>query len=105
MPPALSVCIAGSLPRRYLCYPVCIEVGFGFCGWDVSDWLEQVSVVEPIDPFQRGVLHGLDTAPRPATVDNFGLDQSVDRLRQGIVVTVTDASDRRFDAGFCQPLF
>ena len=35
---------------------LCIEAGLRFGGRDVSDGLEQAAVVEPIDPFQRGIF-------------------------------------------------
>jgi len=79
-----------------------VVVGLGFGGRDVPDGFEQATVVEPVHPFQRGVFHGLEAAPRTATMDDFGLEQAVDRLCQRVVVAVTDATDRRFDARFCQ---
>ena len=51
-------------------------------------------MVEPVDPFQRGILDGVDRAPRSASADDLGLEQPDDRLGQGIVVRVTDAADR-----------
>ena len=35
-------------------------------------------------------------------MDNFGLEEAIDRLCQRVVVAVTDAADRRFDAGVFQ---
>ncbi len=37
-------------------------------------------------------------------MDHLGLEQAVDRLRQGIVVRVADAADRGLDASFREPL-
>src|SRR3546814_3679535 len=45
-------------------------------------------VVEPIHPFKGGDLDGLDAAPRPAPVDDLGLVEADDRLREGIVPRV-----------------
>lgn len=33
-------------------------MGFGFCGRDIADGLEQTSIIEPIDPFKSGELDG-----------------------------------------------
>lgn len=46
---------------------------FGFGGWDVTDKFEEPPVVEPVDPFERGELDGLERSPRSATVDHLGL--------------------------------
>jgi hypothetical protein len=81
-----------------------LGVSLGFCGRDVPDWLEQAAVVEPVDPFQRGVFDGLEAAPWATTVDDLGLEEAVDRLGQRIVVAVTDAAHRRLDARFGQAL-
>jgi hypothetical protein len=61
-------------------------------------------VVEPVDPFQRGVLDGLKGSPRAASVDYFGLVEAIDGLGQGIVVAVADAAHRGLDAGLGQAL-
>ncbi len=59
-------------------------VYFGFCWRDVSDGFQQSAVVEPVDPFEGGIFDGLEVAPRPATVNDLGLEQAVDRFRQGV---------------------
>ena len=46
----------------------------------VSDWPEQVPIVEPIDPFENGELDGFDVPPRCAPVDHLSLVKSVDDL-------------------------
>ena len=61
-----------------------VEAGFGFGGRHVSDGFEQAAVVEPIDPLQGGELHGLEAAPRPASADDFGLVEAVDRLGERV---------------------
>lgn len=58
----------------------------GFGGWDVPVWLQDRPVVEPVDPFEGCVFHGLEAAPWTTTVDNLGLEQAVDRLGQCVVV-------------------
>jgi len=72
---------------------------FGFRRRDVADGLEEPAVIEPFDPFQRGVLDGLVGAPRAAPVDDLGLVEAVDGLGQGVVIAVADAADGRLDAG------
>jgi hypothetical protein len=43
---------------------------FEFCWWNVSDWLEQSPVVEPVDPSQRGELHVFEMPPRTSFADD-----------------------------------
>ena len=57
-----------------------ILVGLGFCGRDVPYGLEKTAVVEPVDPFQRGELDGLERAPWSAPVNDLGLVEAVDGL-------------------------
>jgi hypothetical protein len=35
----------------------------------VADRLEQSPMVEPVNPFQRRILHGIEGPPRSASVD------------------------------------
>ena len=41
-------------------------------------------MIEPGDPFERGVLDGFETALGTAPVDHLGFVQSVDRLSQSL---------------------
>src|SRR4028118_1817951 len=66
---------------------------FGFCGRYVPDRLEQATVVEPVDPFERGELDGFEGPPWAPPVDHLGLEQPVDGLREGVVIRVADAAD------------
>src|SRR5262245_43267303 len=66
----------------------------------VSSWV----VVEPIDPFEGGVLDLVELTPGTTVVNDLGLEQSDDRLGEGVVVRVADAADRRLDAGLLQAL-
>jgi hypothetical protein len=77
---------------------------FGFCRRNVSDWLQQSAIVEPVDPLERGELDRLEASPRPLSPDQLGLVESVDRLGERIVVTVADAADRGLDAGLGEAL-
>lgn len=78
----------------------CFRLG----GRDIADGFEQPSVIEPIYPFQGGVLDGLERAPRPTPMDHLGLEQADDRLRQRVIVRIADAADGRFDAGLSEAL-
>jgi len=69
--------------------------GFGFGRRNVSDPLHQSSMIEPVDPFQRGELDGFDVAPRPAPPNDLGFIEPVDRLGERIVVAVADAAVRQ----------
>src|SRR3546814_10457725 len=46
---------------------------FGFSGRDVSDRLEQPPVVEPVDPFERGIFDSFKGSPRTSPVDHLRL--------------------------------
>ena len=73
-------------------------------GWrDVSDGLQQSSMVEPVYPLPRGELNGLERSPRTTPVNDLVLVKPVDRFCEGVVGAVADAADRRLDAGFRQP--
>ena len=73
-------------------------------GRHVADRFEQAASVEPIDPFEGGELDCLEGSPRPTAMDYLGLEQTVDRLGQGVVLAVPDATDRGLDACLRQPL-
>ena len=59
-------------------------------------------MIEPVNPFQRRVLDGVDVAPGTTTADDLGLVQPVDRLGQGVIVRVTNTADRRVNSRFSQ---
>ncbi len=71
---------------------------------NVADRFKQPTVVEPIDPFEGGVLDLVEITPGTTVVNDLGLEQSDDRLGEGVVVRVADAADRRLDAGLLQAL-
>ena len=64
----------------------------GFGGRDISDRLEKPSVVEPVDPFQGCELDGFEGPPWPAPMDQLRLVKPVDRLGEGIIVTVANTA-------------
>ena len=51
-------------------------------------------MIEPVDPLEGRVFHGVEMPPRAAVVDDFGLEQPDRRLRQSIIIGVADAADR-----------
>lgn len=66
---------------------------------ELADRLQQPAIVEPVDPFQCRELDGLERPPRPTSMDDLGLVETVDGLGQSVVVTVADAAHRRLDTG------
>jgi hypothetical protein len=67
----------------------------GLRGRDGADRLEQAARVVPVDPFERGEVDGFEAAPWPATADDLGLAEAVDRLGERIVVAVADGEAGR----------
>ena len=61
-------------------------------------------MVEPDEPSEHGQLDGLQGLSRQAALDRFGFVQPVDRLGQGVVVSVSNAPHRGLNAGFGQAL-
>jgi hypothetical protein len=45
-------------------------------------------VIEPVDPFERGHLDGLQIAPRRKPMDDFCLVQAVDRFGQCVICVI-----------------
>jgi hypothetical protein len=76
----------------------------GFRRRDVTDGLQQAAIVEPVDPFQRRELDRLEAAPRPASMDDLRLVETVDRFGECVVVAVSNAADRRFHTCLRQAL-
>ena len=77
---------------------------FGLCWRHVSDGFQKTPVVEPIDPFERGELHGFEIAPWSSPVDDLGLVKTVDRFGESIIITVANTSDGGLDARLRQSL-
>src|SRR5207253_9542218 len=74
-------------------------------GWrDVADRLEQPAVVEPVDPFERGVFHRVEIAPWTAAMDELRLEQPNDRLGHGVVVGIADTAHRGLRTELSQAL-
>ncbi len=77
---------------------------FGLGGRDVSDGLQKASVVEPIDPFERRELDGLQRFPRSAPTDDLGLVKAVDGSGERVVIAIANTADGWFDASLNQAL-
>ena len=69
----------------------------------LPDGLRQAAVVEPVGPFERGVLDGFESSPRSAPMDQFSFEEPVDCLGEG-AVAVADTVDGRHEAGLRQAL-
>ena len=81
-----------------------IVARFGLGRRDISDRLQQSSMIEPVDPFEGGELDGFETAPGPASMDDLGLVEAVDRLCERVVVAVANAADGRDEARLDQAI-
>ena len=69
-----------------------VERGFELGGWQVPEVAMQAAGVVPVHPAQGGQLEVLDGLPGPAAgrpMDQFGLEEAVDRLGQGVVEALT----------------
>jgi hypothetical protein len=83
-----------------------IVARFGLGRRDISDRLQQSSMIEPVDPFEGGELDGFEVAPWAAPPDDFGFVEPVDRLGERVVEGSTPALARRsvyLIATYCTP--
>jgi hypothetical protein len=64
----------------------------------------QAPVVEPVHPFERGELDGVDVLPWPSASNDLGLEQPDDGLGESVVIRVADASNRSLDSRAGEPL-
>lgn len=67
--------------------------------WDVADRLEQTTVVEPVDPFQRGELDLLGALPGPFVADDLGLVEADDALGEGVDAPIAVKQPRTLAGG------
>jgi hypothetical protein len=79
------------------------EGGFELGRRDRTNGLQEPAMVEPVDPFQGGVLDLVDALPGASPADQLGLVQPDDRLGQGVVVAVAAGTDRGDRAGVGEP--
>ena len=60
-------------------------------------------MVEPVDPFERGVFDRFEVAPWSPPVDHLGPVKAIDHLGQSVAIAVADTADGRLDARFGEP--
>lgn len=70
---------------------------FVFRGCQVVAGAVQASVVVPVDPFQGGEFDVVETTPRAAVVDQFGLEQANFGFGQSVVQRVAHGADAGCD--------
>jgi hypothetical protein len=76
--------------------PVLTVVGLLKLDWcDVSVLFVEPGVVEPVDVVQGGDLDFLDGLAGLVGIDQLGLVQPHNGLREGVVIGVPDGADRR----------
>jgi hypothetical protein len=61
--------------------------GFVFGRGDVPEFAVEASAVEPVDVLGDGDLDVVDAGPRSLVPDQFGLEEAVERLGQGVGVS------------------
>jgi hypothetical protein len=61
-------------------------------------------IVEPCHPFQRCQLHRFTALPGRAAMNQFRFVQAIDGLGQSIVIAISLAPHRGFDAGLGKAL-
>ena len=71
---------------------------------NVANRFKKPAFVEPINPNEGGVLDLVEIAPGATVMDDLGFVESDDGFGERVVVRVADATDRRLDARFRQPL-
>src|SRR5271166_111865 len=81
-----------------------IVLRFEFCRRYIANWLQQPTVIEPVDPLQRCVLHGLQMSPGAAAVNDLRLVQPDERFGQRVVVRIAHATHGRLGSRFGQSL-
>ena len=82
--------------RPWPIVPAWLAALLGFGGRDVSDGLQEPSLVERVDPFQCCELDGFEAALRPASMDDLSLIEAVDGFGESIVVGISDTADASF---------
>ena len=65
-----------------------IVASLELCGRDHADLAVQTSSIEPVDVVKRRPFNVFHVAPRSLPVDQFGLEESVERFGERIIVAV-----------------
>lgn len=78
--------------------------GLDFDRGAVFELAVEALVVPPPDPLERRELDLLDRAPGPATTDQLGLVEPVDRLGESIVIRIADGLSRWLRAELDDPI-
>src|SRR5665809_116784 len=65
---------------------------------------EEGQCVRPVDDLGDGDLEVVDALPRATVADQFGLEERVERLGEGVVIGVSGRSDRSDGAGLGESL-
>lgn len=85
-----------------------VEIGLGFSRRDVPNGFKQAAIIDPVPTHSRvaySTASALRHGPRTGLdVDDFGLEQAIDRLGQSIVASVANAADQGLDACLGRPL-
>ena len=56
----------------------------GFGRRDEAEGFQKPAIVEPVHPFERGELDGLEVAPWSTPIDDLGLVEAVDGFGESI---------------------
>jgi len=70
------------------------EFVFNLDWWAVADLTVEPAMVEPVDIFGRRNLKVVDAPPGSFVTDQFGFEQRVKRLREGVIVTIALGPNR-----------
>ena len=68
--------------------------GFELSGGSHAQLSVEPTLVEPVEVFQGGELHVLQSAPRTVFANQLGLVETVEGFGQGVVVTVAPGTHR-----------
>ena len=77
-----------------------IILGFYFLRGGIVQGFVKALGVPPMHPPQGGKLDFADRRPRAVRMDKFSLIETVDRLRQRVVIRIANGADTRLDPGF-----
>jgi hypothetical protein len=66
-----------------------VVLGLELGGRDVAEGAVEPGAVEPVDPGEGRELDGVDVSPGSLAADDFGLEQAVDRLGEGVDASIS----------------